>query len=249
MGTCTVAILTKNEEKHILAALDSARPCADQLLVVDSGSTDHTVSLAREAGAEIAFREWDEDFATQRNFALSQAKGDWILYLDADERLTPALVEKINAIKKGNQDHQYSFKRINIAFGHEFHHGAFSPDRVKRLFPREKVCWVGKVHERPECPLPVTELGESLHHYTYDSFAQWWNKAGHYTSLWAEEARERGIKATARTAAGHALLGMVKAYVLEGGFLEGSMGFIAALQHGIYTAMKYMKLAELCSRK
>ena len=180
------------------------------------------MSLAREAGAEIAFREWDEDFAAQRNFALSQAKGDWILYLDADERLTPALVEKINAIKKGNQDHQYSFKRINIAFGHEFHHGAFSPDRVKRLFPREKVCWVGKVHERPECPLPVTELGESLHHYTYDSFAQWWNKAGHYTSLWAEEARERGKKATARTAAGHALLGMVKAYVLEGGSWKGA---------------------------
>ena len=80
MGTCTVAILTKNEERHILDALASARPCADQLLVVDSGSTDHTVSLAREAGAAIAFREWDNDFAAQRNFALSQAKGDWILF-------------------------------------------------------------------------------------------------------------------------------------------------------------------------
>lgn len=63
---------------------------------------------------------------------------------------------------------------------------------MKRLFPREKVCWVGKVHERPECPLPVTELKEPLEHYTYDTFAQWWNKAGHYTTLWAEEAYGRG---------------------------------------------------------
>lgn len=244
MGTCTVAILTKNEERHILDALASARPCADQLLVVDSGSTDHTVALAREAGADIVFREWDNDFAAQRNFALSQAKGDWILFLDADERLTPALVEKINIIKKDKQDHQYSFKRINIAFGHEFHHGAFSPDRVKRLFPREKVCWVGKVHERPECSLPLTELPEAMYHYTYDTFQQWWDKAGQYTTLWAEEAWSRGKTAGPRTAVFHALAGMVKSYLLEGGFLEGSMGFIAALQHGIYTAMKYMKLSE-----
>ncbi len=244
MGTCSVAILTKNEENHILDAIASAKPCADQILVVDSGSTDHTVPLAREAGADVVYRAWDNDFAAQRNFALQQAKGDWILYLDADERLTPALVRKVQQIKSGPLDAQYSFKRINHAFGHEFHHGAFGPDRVKRLFPRDTVEWVGKVHERPECRLPQKDLPEALLHYTYDSYEQWWNKAGQYTTIWAEDARARGKKATAGAAVGHALGGMLKVYVLQGGFLEGSMGFIATLQHGLYTAMKYMKLVE-----
>lgn len=249
MGTCTVAILTKNEENHILDAIASAKPCADQILVVDSGSTDHTVPLAREAGAKVVYREWDNDFAAQRNFALQQAAGDWILYLDADERLTPELVQKVNAIKNGPLDHQYSCKRLNVAFGHKFHHGAFGPDRVKRLFPRDTVEWVGKVHERPECRLPLADLGEAMHHFTYDTYQQWWNKAGQYTTIWAEDAYARGKRATAGAAVGHALGGMVKVYLLQGGFLEGSMGFIAALQHGLYTAMKYMKLVEKQQQK
>ena len=244
MGTCTVAILTKNEENHILAAIASATPCADQILVVDAGSTDHTVPLAREAGACVVFREWDNDFAAQRNFASQQASGDWILYLDADERMTPDLVREVNQIKAGRMDYQYSFKRINRAFGHQFHFGAFGPDRVKRLFPRDTVKWVGKVHERPECWLPMKELQEALLHHTYDSYQQWWNKAGQYTTLWAEEAYTRGKRATVGAAVRHALGGMLKVYLLQGGFLEGSMGFIATLQHGLYTAVKYMKLME-----
>ena len=244
MGTCTVAILTKNEENHILDALASAKPCADQILVVDAGSTDHTVPLAREAGACVVFREWDNDFAAQRNFASQQASWDWILYLDADERMTPDLVREVNQIKAGRMDYQYSFKRINRAFGHQFHFGAFGPDRVKRLFPRDTVKWVGKVHERPECWLPMKELQEALLHHTYDSYQQWWNKAGQYTTLWAEEAYTRGKRATVGAAVRHALGGMLKVYLLQGGFLEGSMGFIATLQHGLYTAVKYMKLME-----
>ncbi len=244
MRTCTVAILTKNEEKHIQDAIASAKPCAEQILVVDSGSTDHTVPLAREAGADVVYRDWDNDFAAQRNFALQQAAGDWILYLDADERMTPELVREVNKIKAGALDHQYSFKRINRAFGHQFHFGAFGPDRVKRLFPRDTVEWVGKVHERPECRLPLKELPEALLHETYDSYQEWWDKAGKYTSLWAEEAWDRGRRATAGAAVRHALGGMVKVYLLQGGFLEGSRGFIAMLQHGLYTAVKYMKLVE-----
>ena len=115
---------------------------------------------------------------------------------------------------------------------------------MKRLFPRDTVEWVGKVHERPECRLPLKELPEALLHETYDSYQEWWDKAGKYTSLWAEEAWDRGRRATAGAAVRHALGGMVKVYLLQGGFLEGSRGFIAMLQHGLYTAVKYMKLVE-----
>ena len=244
MATLTVAILTCNEEKNIPDAIASARQCGEQVLVVDSGSTDRTVELARALGADTAYRAWDEDFAAQRNFALTQAKGQWILYLDADERITPEAAAAINKIKKGPRDAQYSLKRINIAFGHEFHKGAFGPDRVTRLFPADQVHWVGRVHERPESALPKKDLPEALLHHTYTSFQQWWDKAGHYTTIWAEEAAARGRTCTAGTAAGHALAGMFKVYILQGGITEGAMGFIATLQHGIYTAMKYMKLLE-----
>ena len=244
MDTLTVAILTCNEEKHMPDVIASAKQCGDQVLIVDSGSTDRTVELARSLGAQVVYRAWDEDFAAQRNFALTQAKGDWILYLDADERITPEAAAVINTIKKGPKDAQYSLKRINIAFGHEFHKGAFGPDRVTRLFPVSQVRWIGRVHERPEAALPKKDLPEALLHYTYTSFQQWWDKAGHYTTIWAEEAAARGRTCTAGTAAGHALAGMVKVYLLQGGITEGAMGFIATLQHGIYTAMKYMKLAE-----
>ncbi len=244
MSTLTVAILTCNEEKNIPDVVASAKLCGDQVLIVDSGSKDRTVELAKALGADVAYRAWDEDFAAQRNFALTQAKGDWILYLDADERLTPEAAAAINEIKKGPKDAQYSLKRINIAFGHEFHKGAFGPDRVTRLFPTAQVRWVGRVHERPEAGLPKKDLPEAMHHYTYTSFQQWWDKAGHYTTIWADDAAARGRTCTPGTAAGHALAGMFKVYILQGGITEGAMGFIATLQHGIYTAMKYMKLAE-----
>lgn len=247
MSTLTVAILTCNEEKNIPEVVESAKQCGDQILIVDSGSQDRTVETARGLGAQVAYRAWDEDFAAQRNFALTQATGDWILYLDADERLTPEAVAVINRIKNGPKDAQYSLKRINIAFGHEFHKGAFGPDRVTRLFPTSQVQWVGRVHERPECSLRKKDLQEAMKHYTYTSFQQWWDKAGHYTTIWAQEAAARGKTCTAGTAAGHALAGMFKVYILQGGITEGAMGFIATLQHGIYTAMKYMKLAERTS--
>ncbi len=244
MKRLAVLILTKNEENNIVDCIKNAQQVADEVVVIDSGSTDRTVALAQECGAKVAFRAWDDDFSAQRNFALTQTKAEWVLYLDADERLTDALVKKIQNIKNEPLDHAYSIKRVNIAFGHEYHHGAFGPDRVSRLFSRTCVSYFGKVHEHPECSVPIVALSEAMQHYTYDSYASWWNKAGHYTTIWAKDAAARGKEATAGKAAGHALLGMFKVYILQGGFLEGSMGVIATLQHGIYTAMKYMKLAE-----
>ena len=113
-----------------------------------------------------------------------------------------------------------------------------------RLFPKAAVHWEGKVHEHAVCTVPHEALSESMDHYTYAAFADWWRKAGQYTTIWADDAYVRGKRASYGKAASHALLGMLKVYLLQGGFLEGSMGIIATLQHGIYTAMKYAKLAE-----
>ena len=244
MGSITCIILTKNEEKNLPGALQNAASWSDELLVVDSGSDDGTVEIAKKSGASVIYRAWDGDFAAQRNFALTGAHGDWVLYLDADERLTAGAIQKVLAIKKKVPNHHYSFRRENIAFGHHFHHGAFGPDRVVRLFPKTAVHWEGKVHEHAVCSAPLVALSESLDHYTYAAFADWWRKSDQYTTIWADDAYARGKKASYGKAASHALLGMLKVYLLQGGFLEGSMGILATLQHGVYTAMKYAKLAE-----
>ena len=94
----SIIILTKNEEKDIEGAIQNARQCADEVLVVDSGSTDRTVELAKKNGARVVFREWDNDFAAQRNFALPQTDADWVLYLDADERMNDQLLAAVEKI-------------------------------------------------------------------------------------------------------------------------------------------------------
>lgn len=100
MGSITCIILTKNEEKNLPGALQNAASWADEILVVDSGSDDRTVEIAQKGGASVIYRAWDGDFAAQRNFALTGAHGDWVLYLDADERLTAGAIQKVLAIKK-----------------------------------------------------------------------------------------------------------------------------------------------------
>ena len=104
-------LLTKNEEKNLPSALQNAASWADEILVVDSGSDDGTVEIAKKSGASVIYRAWDGDFAAQRNFALTGAHGDWVLYLDADERLTAGAIQKVLAIKKGAPNHHYSFRR------------------------------------------------------------------------------------------------------------------------------------------
>ena len=245
MKTLSVVILTKNEEKNIVEVINNAQKCTDNILVVDSGSTDKTVFLANECGAEVVFRKWDNDFAAQRNFALAKIKTDYVLYLDADERMSLELIESVkNAVAKGEAK-QYSFMRKIEAFGFEYNHGIFAPDEVTRLFPRLKVKWEHKVHERPVCHLPKQKLSGTLMHYTYDSWQQWLNKAGQYTSIWAEDSFNKGKRVGKSAALTHGFYGFIRAYFLQLGFLDGWAGLYSSLQHFFYTLLKYWKLYEL----
>lgn len=246
MGRLTIIILTKNEAKHITAAILNARQCTDDILIVDSGSTDATVDLALKAGARVVFREWDDDFAAQRNFGLTQTTAEWVLYLDADERLDEAICQDIKAVIHGNDaNNQYGIKRYMLFNTYRFHHGIFAPDVVWRLFPREAVQWVGKVHERPECLLSQKMLTGKMDHYTYDSWHQWLEKADHYTTIWARERYENGKRISLSSAFSHAFLGGMRALILKGAFLDGWMGILSCGQHAFYTMLKYAKLHEL----
>ena len=122
MSSLAILILTKNEEDNVVDVVENAKKCTDEVLIIDSGSTDKTAELAKEHGAKVCFRAWTDDFAAQRNFALEQTDADWVLYLDADERVNDELIDDIKrVIKEDVRDSQYAITRKSVAYFPELH--------------------------------------------------------------------------------------------------------------------------------
>ena len=250
MSTLSVIILTKNEEKDIEGTIQNAWQCADEVMIMDSGSTDRTVELAKKNGARVVFRAWDNDFAAQRNSDLSHTEADWVLYLDADERMNDELLRGIKrAISVSPSDAggqmQYSMQRKSVAFGKKFSYGPLYPDWVTRLFPRESVKWVGKVHEHPECELLLEKLPGHIEHYTYRDWQEWEEKMSRYSTIWAEEAYKKGRRTSLPVALLHGVGSLFSTLVLRRGFLDGWMGICLSCMYFSYTMLKYLKLYEI----
>ena len=139
MKTLAVVILTRNEEDNIVEVVQNAKQCTEEVLIIDSGSTDNTQALAEAQGARVCYHAWDGDFSAQRNFAIGVTEADWILYLDADERMRPEMVARIRQIlQQDGMEKQYRMKRKSVSFGVTFQHGVLYPDRVLRMFPRTR---------------------------------------------------------------------------------------------------------------
>ena len=176
MNSLTVVIITKNEEHNIVDAIKNAFTVASKVVVVDSGSTDNTVELAKENGALVVTRQWDNNFAAQRNFGDQHVETEWVMHLDADERIGEELVEAIKVIPLKNKEALYKFNRINHAFGRDFRFGVLAPDTVLRMYPLGKATWIEKVHERPVGDLPIVKLDGYLKPFVYTDFNQYLNK-------------------------------------------------------------------------
>ncbi|MHC1718154.1 MAG: glycosyltransferase family 2 protein [Acidaminococcaceae bacterium] len=246
MAKLAIVVLTKNEEKNIKAVIANARQCTEEVIVLDSGSTDKTLEIAMQEGATTLFRAWTNDFAAQRNFVLDKTEADWLLYLDADERLSDELINAIKLVAASkNMDKQYVIKRCSYAFGQKFKHGVLRPDRVARLFPRDKVSWESKVHERPICSLKAEELPGYIEHYTYESWQQYFGKFNQYTSLWAEEAYKKGKRTKLAGAFAHAAYAFIQMTFFKRGILDGWLGLALCCNHFSYTLTKYLKLKEI----
>lgn len=239
----TVVILTKNEEKNIVDAIKNAQKLTDKVLIVDSGSTDKTVALTEASNAKVVYRAWDNDFAAQRNFALEHIDTDWILYLDADERMNDELIANIAKAVASGKEAMYRLERRNSAFGKDFKYGVLGPDSVVRLFPAIGVIWEGKVHERPVGKFNEKALGGYLKHYTYASFDEYLEKMNKYASIGAEDRKMRGKKCSVlKDLVFRPAFAFFKMYVLKAGFLEGWLGFVLCLNYANYTLNKYVKL-------
>lgn len=242
--TLTVVILTKNEEENIVDCVTNAKQVTDDVLVIDSGSDDATVELAKSVGARVVFRAWDDDFSAQRNFAIENSDAEWIFYLDADERLSDGLVKSIKETVTDG-DFCYCVPRKAVAFGQLCSHGVLRPDKVIRLFRRTHFRYVNKVHEHPECSDKCKELKGYLEHYTYTDWHRYFIKFSQYTTLWAENAYANGKRTNYLSAIGHGLFGFIQMAFLKGGILDGWIGFVLSINHFFYTYMKYVKLVDL----
>ena len=246
----TVVILTKNEEAMIEEVIENAKRCTPHIIVVDSESTDNTVELAKKSGANVLVKAWEDDFALQRNYALPFVHTEWVLYLDADERMNDELIDDIKRVTADGSKHaSYEFRRKANAFGQRVNHGSMRPDTVQRLFPTSRVQWVNKVHERPVTELPIKRLKGYVDHYTYTNWDQYWKKFNQYTTIWAESAYARGKRVSIVSAHIHAAFAWLKIAIFDRGLLDGWLGVTLSANHYLYTLMKYMKLIELNRKK
>lgn len=241
-------LITLNEEANLPRAVASLGVC-DEIVVVDSGSTDRTVEIARAAGAKVLHNPWP-GYAAQKNFAAQSADCEWILALDADEELSPQLQREIAELKRsGPEQIAYSFPRLARYAGRWIRHSGWYPDRKVRLYRRDKGRWVGDyVHESVEVDEPAGRLEGELLHYTCDSLSEHLLTLDRYTSLAAEELRARGRRSSFLRLTVSPLWASFRSYVLQRGFLDGLQGLQIAAMAGLYVYAKYAKLRELESR-
>jgi glycosyltransferase involved in cell wall biosynthesis len=241
----TATIITLNEERKIARAIESLR-CADEILILDSGSVDRTVELAANLGARVVEGGW-LGFAAQKNRAAEQASHDWILSLDADEALSEALEGEIWNIKKnGPRYDAYLMPRMAQYLGKWILHSGWYPDRKVRLYDRRKASWVGDfVHESVVVNGRVGSLESSILHFTCDSISEHIKTMERYTTLAAQELASRKGKVGVSRLAFDPAWTFVKTYFLQRGFLDGVEGLILAYMAAFYTFVKYAKARNM----
>jgi len=241
----SATIITENEERSLPRAIESLR-CCDEIVVVDCGSTDRTVAIARQLGARVIETEW-RGYAAQKNFAAEQARYDWIFSLDADEALSEALEAELWQLKKsGPACDAYTVPRLAQYLGRWILHSGWYPDRKVRLYDRRKGRWVGEyVHERVEIRGRVGHLQANLLHFTCNSLSEHLRRLDRYTTLAAQELVARGVKASWP----HLLVApawtFVRTYLLRLGFLDGFEGLTIAHMAAAYTYLKYAKARNM----
>lgn len=245
MPPLTVTVITRNESAHIEAALKSVA-WADERIVVDSGSTDDTVALARPLAHRVVTRDW-RGFADQKNYAASLASHDWILSLDADERVTPTLAAEIQALMASDPPAAgYRVPRVSFYLGTWIRGTDWYPDYQLRLYDRRRARWVGQyVHEGVEVDGGVGRLRGELQHFPYRNIAHHLQTIDRYTTLAARQAHERGQRAGMLHLLVHPPLAFLRNYLLRGGIRAGGPGLVVSLLNGYYVFLKLAKLWEM----
>jgi len=241
----SVTIITLNEAAHIAAALDSAS-FADEILVVDSGSSDGTADIARAKGVRVLTREWT-GYVEQKNFAAEQASHDWIFSLDADERIPPPLAEEIRGILAADPPHHgYRVPRVTFHLGRWIRTTDFYPAYQTRLYDRRHARWRGRyVHESVSVDGPSGQLKNDLQHYSFADLRDQIKRINHYSTLSAKQMYEAGRRTGPVEILVHPPAAFLRNYILRRGFLDGTAGLTISLVNAWSVGLKFMKLWEL----
>ena len=249
MTRLSVTIIALNQEANIGPCLESVR-FADEIVVVDTGSTDRTVELARAAGARVVATAW-QGFAGTKNFALDQARGDWVFVLDTDERVPEALQDEILAVVRADGPlNGYRVPRKNYFGGRWIRRLGWYPDYTLRLFRRGQGRFRDReVHEEVEVAGPVGTLQTPLDHYSYNNLEEYAARQDRYARLAAREMAKTGRRPRPGELAWRPFLTFLNLYFLKKGFLEGSLGLALAQQGSRYNFLKYHYLRELTRGK
>jgi len=240
----TVTVITRNEAANIEAALASVR-WADEILVVDSESTDDTAAIARRYATRVDVRPWP-GYSAQKNYAAALAANDWILSLDADERVTPALAAEIQSLLQSEPPYRgYRVPRVSHYLGRWIRGTDWYPDYQLRLYDRRAGEWNGRrVHESVALKGEPGRLTNDLEHHPYRDISDHLATIDRYTTLAAEQMRAEGRIPSLAGVALHPPFAFLRNYILRGGFKAGGAGFTVSMLNSYYVFLKLAKARE-----
>ena len=246
----SACIITLNEEANLRRCLESCVSLVDEIVVIDSGSTDGTEAIAREFGVYWEVREWP-GYMQQKNNVIQMASHDWVLSLDADEVISSDLLVALKRLKQADAPVEvdgYSMSRCVFYEGRWIRHGDWYPDRLVRLFRRTGASFAGgRVHERLELTGEIRELRGDIEHYSFTDSADHWARCQKYAWLWAEDARDSGKRGGLLAPWLHGIFRWLRGYVVRGGFLDGRQGWRIAALNAREVYLKY-RLLRLLNR-
>ncbi len=248
MQSLSVILITKNEAANIRDCIQSIS-WADEIIVVDSGSTDGTVAIARQMGARVYEHDWP-GFGPQKNRALDYADMDWVFSNDADERVTPELRSELQAAMSGKTMDAFEIPRLSSFCGRYMLHSGWRPDYVTRLFKRG----MGRfsedlVHERVIVNGTTGRLKQSILHESFRDTEQLLAKINQYSTASALMLHNKNRTSSLKKAVAHALWAFLRTYILRAGFLDGREGFMLAVSSAEGTYYRYVKLMLLMDKK
>ncbi|MCK3654362.1 glycosyltransferase [Pasteurellaceae bacterium Macca] len=246
MPTLSVAMIVKNEAADLSACLESIKDWVDEIVILDSGSTDNTREIALSFGAKFYENTDWQGFGKQRQLAQTYVTSDYVLWLDADERVTPELRQSIlQAVKKDEKNAIYKVNRLSEIFGREIRHSGWYPDYVARLYRTDFARYGDElVHEKVHYPASaqVHKLQGDLRHYTYKDIHHYLVKSASYAKAWSIQRANAGKTASLGQGITHAIGCFVKMYLLKAGFLDGKQGLLLAILSAHSTFVKYADL-------
>lgn len=240
----SATIITKNEERNIADCLNTLT-WADEIVVLDSGSTDRTMEIARAYTDKVFMKAWAGQ-GLQKNRAIALAQGPWIFSIDADERVIPELAEEIRRVTVKSPYRAYAMRRKNIYRGQWIRFGGWWPDRVTRLFIKGEAYFNDRViHEALQVKAPTGKITNPLLHYSFRSAGDFVERAHRYSIYAAPDMYREGRRATLWTAVSHSFFTLIQTYILRLGFLSGGAGALIAVSNCVGCFYRYMLLREL----